>query len=473
MQEVRSICQIHLNKFCSINVGFMKIYEFVRIAEFCLKYFWQDIYNEKHMNYDVILANVCRNASSAEVDFSVKFMFFCKQLNIPYGKDLFLLIMKNIRKTLHKSKSGRYGMRISALFNNSIQNHAVFDCQYDLNHEATMIVREVYNLSYSDFFLKQNDIIDIKTIKFLCNVLSMRLFHIPLAKILKTAYFIDKNFYVNFDVLDPRQETECLVNECISIVKNMQRNDLKILELGVGSGCVLLSVVSALSEYYDDLSKFQFLGYDLSRKALNIAMYNAYLMNILHIIKFYQSDWFDIKRRVFSYGKYCTQSFISNRRASLNILNFISFTQSVRSCKIDHLIDESIICFPSYNNKLRDFMHSVEGYKYFNSPAQSDDKFDIIISNPPYIGGKDCVNYETMCDPAMALFAQNNGTAEYEKILFQAADFLNENGFLILEIGSHQGFLRHLPLNRLSFVRCIKDLNGDDRVLVFAKKTLF
>lgn len=69
-----------------------------------------------------------------------------------------------------------------------------------------------------------------------------------------------------------------------------------------------------------------------------------------------------------------------------------------------------------------------------------DDKFDVIVSNPPYIDEEDdaCEPHVKTYEPRMALFAKENGLADLKKIIFESRQFLKENGFLIVEHGFKQ-----------------------------------
>ncbi|GFH41638.1 release factor glutamine methyltransferase [Lactococcus hodotermopsidis] len=99
------------------------------------------------------------------------------------------------------------------------------------------------------------------------------------------------------------------------------------------------------------------------------------------------------------------------------------------------------------------------------------EKYDIIVSNPPYIAdfekadmAKNVLEYE----PHLALFAENDGLAIYQKMAENASQFLTETGKLYLEIGYLQGqsvsqlFQHHFPQKR---VRVLQDLSGKDRMI--------
>lgn len=107
----------------------------------------------------------------------------------------------------------------------------------------------------------------------------------------------------------------------------------------------------------------------------------------------------------------------------------------------------------------------------FNNIA---DKFDIIVSNPPYIDRKDEVTMQDNVlkyDPHLALFAEEEGMYFYRKIIEQANDYLNENGVIFFEIGYDQKdkIIKLADLNGYS-AEAYKDINGRDRMAFLVRK---
>ena len=102
------------------------------------------------------------------------------------------------------------------------------------------------------------------------------------------------------------------------------------------------------------------------------------------------------------------------------------------------------------------------------------DKFDIIVSNPPYIDRKDEVTMQDNVlkyDPHLALFAEEEGMYFYRKIIEQANDYLNENGVIFFEIGYDQKdkIIKLADLNGYS-AEVYKDINGRDRMAFLVRK---
>lgn len=107
--------------------------------------------------------------------------------------------------------------------------------------------------------------------------------HIPLQHLTHQAFFMGYEFYVNENVLIPRQDTEVLVEEALEALKG--REHPYILDMCTGSGCILLSL---LMEREDARG----LGADLSEKALEVAGKNAEKLNVTKRVSFVQSDLF-------------------------------------------------------------------------------------------------------------------------------------------------------------------------------------
>jgi release factor glutamine methyltransferase len=102
-----------------------------------------------------------------------------------------------------------------------------------------------------------------------------------------------------------------------------------------------------------------------------------------------------------------------------------------------------------------------------------DDVFDLIVSNPPYIKTEvvDNLTKEVLAQPRLALDGGEDGLDVYRKIAEQAPNHLTEEGTLVLEIGYDQAKdVAGLMMEKFSFVRVIKDLNGNDRVVIAKNK---
>ena len=114
---------------------------------------------------------------------------------------------------------------------------------------------------------------------FFKTLLEKRLKFQPISQIIGQRYFWNSKFLVTPDVLDPRPDTETLIEHTLTLGKFD-----RILDLGTGSGCILLSL---LNEYKEAIG----IGIDISKKALNVAKKNADLLNLKHRASFKLGNW--------------------------------------------------------------------------------------------------------------------------------------------------------------------------------------
>ncbi len=215
--------------------------------------------------------------------------------------------------------------------------------------------------------------------------ITARAHHQPVAQIIGARLFWGRSFRVSPDVLDPRPETETLVE------KALQHAFGRVLDLGTGSGAILLSL---LAERPGAIG----VGVDLSLDALDIARHNAKALNLSQRAQFMRSDWFS----------------------------------------------------------------AVEG------------KFDLIVSNPPYIAASDFAGLAPEVrdwEPRMALVpdgCDGSGLAAYRTIAAHAPEYLAAKGWLMVEIGVGQGpdVLALFTQAGLRQGQILSDLSGRGRVVV-------
>ncbi len=114
----------------------------------------------------------------------------------------------------------------------------------------------------------------------------------PLSRILGTREFWGLDFKVTSDVLDPRPDTEILVEQALRWAKQTQKKTLRILDLGCGSGCI---VISLLKELPDATA----CAIDISQAALDVAQHNASMHGVDSKITFVASNWLERVEGVF------------------------------------------------------------------------------------------------------------------------------------------------------------------------------
>jgi len=215
----------------------------------------------------------------------------------------------------------------------------------------------------------------------------------PLDKIIGRKSFYKYDFIVNENVLSPRPDTEILLEESLKLCNY---DELSVLDLGVGSGCILLSL---LKEKKNAVG----VGVDVSAEAIEVAKVNAKNLGIEKQVKFVQASWFDN--------------------------NFIDLF---------------------------------------------DKKFDMIVTNPPYIPDKDIVSLETEVkkyDPMLALSGGSDGFDAYRRIAEITPFILKENGYILIEAGIDQAqeIAKIFIVQNLEFCKIVKDLSGIDRCVILKK----
>ena len=103
----------------------------------------------------------------------------------------------------------------------------------------------------------------------------------PVAYLTNYKEFWRHRYFVNKNVLIPRPDTEILVEETLKIYDKTRK--LKFLDIGTGSGCLLLSILKERQNFFGT-------GIDISKKALKVARFNAKLQHLNNRVKFYNSD---------------------------------------------------------------------------------------------------------------------------------------------------------------------------------------
>ncbi len=112
----------------------------------------------------------------------------------------------------------------------------------------------------------------------------------PIAYLIGKKDFWKYEFYISDGALIPRPETEIIIEESLRIFRHKRK--LNVLEIGVGSGCILLSILK-------EKKNFKGVGIDISKKCIELSKINALKLDINHRVKFFKSDVDN-----FSIGKY-------------------------------------------------------------------------------------------------------------------------------------------------------------------------
>lgn len=101
------------------------------------------------------------------------------------------------------------------------------------------------------------------------------------------------------------------------------------------------------------------------------------------------------------------------------------------------------------------------------SKVRSDEKFDVIVSNPPYIPHNTELEKEVLAEPHIALFADDNGLYFYKKIIAEAPNYLNSKGYLMFELGINEAkSVKQIMQKDFENIEIFKDLADIERVIV-------
>ena len=103
---------------------------------------------------------------------------------------------------------------------------------------------------------------------------------------------------------------------------------------------------------------------------------------------------------------------------------------------------------------------------------RDEEKFDLIISNPPYIPEGTALDPELSYEPKQALFAEDNGLAIYKKILDNAPKYLKNGGYVMFELGINEyKYIEEYMEKDFKNIRIIKDMAGIERVIIGVKNS--
>jgi len=255
--------------------------------------------------------------------------------------------------------------------------------------DSEILLSKTLNKPREEILIELDKNIDKKKIFIFKNYLNRRSRNEPIAYILGEKEFWSKKFKVTKDTLIPRPETELLVER---LLKRFKEKKIFILDIGTGSGCIILSLLS-------NLKKSNGIGVDVSKKAISIAKKNAFYHKLSSKIKFFNKSFESV------FGK----------------------------------------------------------------------KFDLIVSNPPYIERKDMRNLTDdikKYEPRVALDGGNDGLDLIKKVIYKSKYILKVKGTLALEIGNEQikKVSKILVDNNFRIIEVIKDYKRNVRSVIACYK---
>ena len=157
--------------------------------------------------------------------------------------------------------------------------------------DAEVLLSKVLNMKREKILTNLNKIIPRDKVEEFKSFIFRRSFREPIAYILKEKEFWSKNFYVENKTLIPRPETELIVERLIKIYKG---KSISFLDIGTGSGCILISLLS-------ELTSSKGTGVDISQHAIEIAKYNSKKYQVLNRAKLVKKSFDKIFDKKFDF----------------------------------------------------------------------------------------------------------------------------------------------------------------------------
>ena len=147
--------------------------------------------------------------------------------------------------------------------------------------DAEILMAKALKKDRKYIILHYNKNLDDKNLKYFNKLIKERASYKPIAYLINKKFFWNNEFFVNKSTLIPRPDTELLVEKVLELTKH--KNVINILDIGVGSGCILLSILKERKNFYGT-------GIDISKNALDICKINAKRLKVNGRTKFYKTD---------------------------------------------------------------------------------------------------------------------------------------------------------------------------------------
>ena len=160
---------------------------------------------------------------------------------------------------------------------NTLKARSIRTAQLD----AEILMAKTLDTNREYIILNNDKNLEDKNLENFQSLIQERASRKPIAYLLNNKYFWKNQFYVNKNTLIPRPDTEVIIEQVLKITKN--KNKYRILDIGVGSGCILLSILKERKNFYGT-------GIDICKNALNISKINAKKLLIERRTKLYKSD---------------------------------------------------------------------------------------------------------------------------------------------------------------------------------------
>jgi release factor glutamine methyltransferase len=150
--------------------------------------------------------------------------------------------------------------------------------------DSRMLLQEVLKITYEELLVSATRLVTEEELKLFEEYLARRVKREPVSKILNRKDFWKHTFKTNEHTLDPRPETETLIEAVLNDYKDKNR-ELKILDLGTGTGCLIITLLK-------EFPKATGVAVDRSMDALKIAGDNADTIGVADRVNFVKGDWF-------------------------------------------------------------------------------------------------------------------------------------------------------------------------------------
>lgn len=264
--------------------------------------------------------------------------------------------------------------------------------------DAELIFRHMMGVDKMGFFKLWGATLDDDLSERFLDLISVRASGTPLQYITGEQEFMGLTFRVNPEVLIPRQDTEILAAEAVSLINESKKSHLSVLDLGCGCGAIGISIAKLCVNSRVTLS-------DISGSAIETSKQNAKFLNLEKKVTFASGDLFE-----------------------------------------------------PFGGRIRQ------------------EKFDLIVSNPPYIRSNAISFLQTEIkdhEPLSALDGGSDGLVFYRRIVPRAPIHLKKDGALALEIGYDQAIAVAgiaESCGKFKDFKIIKDLAGNDRVMIFTMR---
>ena len=147
--------------------------------------------------------------------------------------------------------------------------------------DSEILLSESINRSKKHIILNPKEILKSKHLNSFNKLIRRRKKGEPIAYLINKKEFWNNEFYVNKDVLIPRPDTELIIEQVLKIYP--KDSQLQVLDIGTGSGCILLSILKERTNFYGT-------GIDISQKSINVSNFNAKKLKLSNRSKFYNSD---------------------------------------------------------------------------------------------------------------------------------------------------------------------------------------